>query len=903
MNILFVFIANIIIILTKGDHVNESDYKNETYEIQPSLVEIKNNLFIILKAVVGSKENTSESYQKCVRNITNIIQNKTENDSIINEMINKLYKGSSKGFIDLSGFYNCINSKDEKDEFNYYTIYPIIGNNKKDQINTFKPTAIEKDLWIFGICLKNELCEEDALKEMFEKVKNLFQLFPDYNKDTINIIDNLGEYHKMKKLKSVLINSIPLYFVIIQVIFIIFKIIPVKIFGYCIKKKYISEIENNPKKLGSLFNKSSFNNKINIQIRECFSFTDNLDELINPKKENDLYNLEDITYIKGIQTLGIIFFIFGTTFIYFFNYPICISLLDEKIDYMKAKTTSILIILWRISPALLLSCSGYSLCYKFLNFLDKKLANISSENIETMKRIGKGSEMQEENNISKEETNNDNLSDPINKSKSSSSNNKESNYYSESNLNSEDDISKEIGLKSFVEDSYGIKYYQKDISKKALNNLFDNQNVNEAMALSKISTAATPYSFYFSFLFRQIHKLVNLNICIPLFKKSFPIFLASNSPGAPLLNYLMKEIIEKVDYGLGNFFMFLNFYELFSESHDDKDKHEICVLEIFSIIVSEFNFFIIGTLLIFICYKRKYSLDYILCFLILIFIVFKIILLFIKKANPGTFYFDSDYQKLFFNPIFNFDYFLIGMFFGIVNYAVQNEISKKESLMNERPMVTIPIFISRLCDYQKRENFIIMIISTVFMLFFLIIFPILFIHKFEEIIEKNDPPIYFTILSSIDVDLFIGLFHLFMMSCYISGRNMVFKFFNSGIWTQGAKLYFWLVMLTPLVNYYIIYKTETQLNLSFTIVLFYGAICSVNLYLISFFFFIILEVPYKKLTKLYFNISSKINSNEEDDDEENDSKYPLQKNSLITELSEKDLEAEGKDDNDNEEED
>ena len=73
--------------------------------------------------------------------------------------------------------------------------------------------------------------------------------------------------------------------------------------------------------------------------------------------------------------------------------------------------------------------------------------------------------------------------------------------------------------------------------------------------------------------------------------------------------------------------------------------------------------------------------------------------------------------------------------------------------------------------------------------------------------------------------------------------------------------------------------------------------------MISFFFFIILEVPYKKLTKLYFNISSKINSNEEDDDEENDSKYPLQKNSLITELSEKDLEADGKDDNDNEEED
>lgn len=898
MNILFGFIINIVILLTKQEYDNENDYKNKIQDIAPSLTEIRNNLAIILNAVTNNTNNTSPSYKACVKNIKN---NTKENELIINEMIKKLYEGSSKGFIDLSSFYNCINPKDNKNEFNYYTIYPKIGDNKREEINTFKSKAIEEDLWIFGICLKNELCEEDGLKEIFEEVKKLFQMFPEYNKENINIIDNLEEYHKMVSAKSVLINLIPVYFIIIQIIFIIFKAIPVKIFGYCIKKKYIREVENNPKKLGSLFNKSSFNHKINLKIRECFSFSENLDELINPKKENDLYNLEDITYIKGIQTLGIIFFIFGTTFIYFFNYPICISVLQEKIDYMQAGTTSVLIILWRISPALLLSCSGYSLCYKFLNFLDKKLANISSENLETIKRLSNGSEKNEESNISKEEKTSDNFSAPINKSKLSSSKSKEINYFSESSLNSEEDITKDIGLKSFVEDSYGIKYYQKDISKRALNNLFDNQNVNEAMALSKISTTVTPYSLYFSFLLRQTHKLVNLNICIPLFKYSFPIFLALNSPGAPLLNYLMKEIIKKLDYGFGNFFMYLNFYELFSEKHDDKDNLEICVLEVFSLIVSELNFFIIGTLLIFICYKNKFSLDYILCFLIVIFCIFKIILLFVKHANPGTFYFDSVYQRLFFNPIFNFDYFLIGMFFGIVNYAVQNEISKKESLMNERPMVTIPIFVSNLCDYQKWGNFIILIISTVIMLISLIIFPILFKHNFDDIITNNNPPIYFTILSSIDVDLFIGLFHLFMMSCYISGRNMFFKYFNSPIWTQGAKLYFWLVMLAPLVNYYVIYKTETQLNLSFTIVLIYGAICSVNLYLISFFFFVLLEVPYKKLIKLYYNISSKINSNEEDEDEENESNYPLQKNSLITELSEKDLE--GKDDNDNEEED
>jgi len=899
MNILFAFIIIIVILLTKEENTNETDYKNESKVVKPSLFDISKNLQIILRAVIENKTNTSQSYINCVDNITN----SARNGSYINKMIEKLYEGSSKGFIDLSGFYNCINITDNKEEFNYYTIYPKIGDNIKEQINKFDDQSIEEDLWIFGICLKNELCEEEALKEIFEKVKELFDMFKKYNKDNINIIDNLGEYHKIVSSSSVFIKLIPLYFVIIQVIFIIFKIIPTKIFGYCIKKKYIREVENNPKKLGSLFNKSSFNNKINLKIRECFSFTDNLDELINPKKENDLYNLEDITYIKGVQSLGIIFFIFGTVFIYFFNYPICISEQNEKIEYMKGGTTSILIIFWRISPALLLSCSGYSLSYKFLNFLDKKLANISSENLETIKRLSKENEKQEKNDIQKEEEEkNDNLSEPINKSKISSSINKELNDFIGSDLNSEEDKSQEIGQKSFVEDSYGIKYYQKDISKRALNNLFNNQNVNEAMILSKISTTVTPYSLYFSFLFRQIHKLANLNLCIPFFKYCFPILLAYNSPGSPLLNYLIKEVIEKVDYGFGNFFMYLNFYELFNKEHDDKESHEICVLEVFSIIVSEFNFFIIGTLLIFICYKKKYSLDYILCFLILIFLIFKMLLILLTEANPGTFYFNSYYQRLFFNPIFIFDYFLIGMFFGIVNYAVQNEISKKESLMNERPMVTIPIIVSKLCDYQNCGNFIFFIISSIFMLFFLIIFPILFIIEFDKIIKNNNPTIYFKIFGSIDVDLFISFFHLFMMSCYISGRNMFFKFFNSGSWTHGAKLYIWLIMLAPLVNYYIIYKTETQLNLNFTIVLIYGAICSVNLYLISFFFFVILEVPYKKLIKLYFNISSKINSNEEDEDEENDTKYPIQKNSLVTELNEKDLEVEGKDDNINEEE-
>ena len=59
-------------------------------------------------------------------------------------------------------------------------------------------------------------------------------------------------------------------------------------------------------------------------------------------------------------------------------------------------------------------------------------------------------------------------------------------------------------------------------------------------------------------------------------------------------------------------------------------------------------------------------------------------------------------------------------------------------------------------------------------------------------------------------------------------------------------------------------------------------------------FFVIIEMPYKRLIKLYFNIHSILNkSNEEDDDDDNekeDKKNPLHSDTFFSELNEKGLE-------------
>ena len=876
-------------------------------------------VFAILKSIMASQNKDDiKEYTECINNLRKIYTSPSSND------LTKLYDGSSKGFIELGSFYNCIAKNDSNnDNYNFYTVYPILTHKLKMELAKINNDSLFHDFWIFGFCVNKKIkCEDDAFKEMIIKINKKFKVseidvFNEYynNIEHINIINNGEYYEKMTNFKDYnhIFKFLPLIFIVIQILFIIFKIVPVKIFGFCMKRKYIREIKNDPKKIDSLLNKAPFIKKINSKIRECFSLSDNFDDFISNKKNNEIFKEEDLTYIKGMKAIGSFFLVFGTTYIYFFNYPICISEDTEKKDYLKSWGCRILIIFWRFAPALLLSASGYSLSYKFLNFLDKKLLNYAQDNIENNNLKDENNKIEENDNaknlLEKQEKSNVNISDVKTLSNSNSTKNNAVNYTAFNNSNN--DISSKIedsNTKSYLENTLGIKFYQNDISKKTLNNMFGNQGVNETVTLSKISTSYIPYSVLFNFLFRQIHKIFCLPIGIHFFKDTLPIIVIWNNGGAPLMNYFFVEVIDKLQTGLGNIFFYKNFVDLFQPHSEKNNKDEqVSFLELFSILVCELNYFLIGSISVFICYKKKIALDTIIIFLIILFLIFKIIYNFKKEPNnPGMFYVDSVYQRFFFNPIFNFNYYLIGMLFGIVNYVVQNDISKNDSFIKERPLVGIPIFISKACDNKKKKNIVHYVLSLIFLIIFFVIFSALFSSNFKQIIQDNKPSNLFKFISSIDIDIFIYLFHFFIISCYISGRNMFFKFFNSNVWLQISKLYFWIIIFTSFLTYFILYKTETQVNLGLFIVMIYGAICGTNLYVISLLFFIIFELPYKKLIKLYFNISSKLNEivDEEDAEEDNNTKqYPLHSISM-NEINEKDLETDtpgykGEDDDEN----
>lgn len=835
-----------------------------------NLMEHLNTLLLII-----NKTNASISAQ-CLKNLDDNYRNKYDK-------IEELYEGSSKGFVDMNSFLSCTNNTNNT----FFSIYPNWTKEARMDIARLHKENLQQHLWIFGVCLKKDICSSEDIKLIFDSLNNLFEKpFKLYNKDNIIVDDYLKTKEQKMNTTYIFLNLIPFYLIFFQIIFMVFKVIPVKLFQCCLRRKYLRDIDNSKGEINmdNLLSNASFSRQIDLKIRKCFSISEIVDDILYSKK-SELFKDEDMTYIKGIKTLGVILFIFGFSFTILYNYPLCLSEVEKRKSYMTDKRTIFLIISFRLAPALILSASGYSLSYKFLNFLDKKLTNYvldnSEQSINNSEQGNTSINNSEASQINEDNTNK--ISEKMNKS-----NNTKGNSCS---LESSSDASK-----SYYENTFGIKFYSEDASKNVLNKMFKGQRVNENVLLYETSTDKIPYSMYFNFIFRQWHKLVCLAIGMLSFRLSFPILLVIG--GSPLIYYIYQTFFDKMSTSMTNYLYVGNFIDLYSGS----DK--FLMMQLFCIPMSEFNYFMIGSVLIFICYKKKLRLDIFIIILLIVSIAFKIVYVLtnLEDRNPGMFYTDSAYQRFFFNPIFNFSFYLIGMLFGMVNYIVQNGLTKKESLIKERPFGKIPLYLSKLCLYhqkgQKSNHYAHFIIIVLLLLFSLLIIPILFANNFENIIEKNSPDIFFITVSLIDIELFIYCFHIFSMSCYVSGQNIFFEILNANISSYGMKLSFWMVLGTPTLTYLVVYNNEANINLSFFMVLVYGSITLINTIVISLIFFLVMEMPYKKLVKLYFNISAELNKVYlEEESEENGG---INDGDIgMNELNEKDLLEENGDENKN----
>ena len=176
------------------------------------------------------------------------------------------------------------------------------------------------------------------------------------------------------------------------------------------------------------------------------------------------------------------------------------------------------------------------------------------------------------------------------------------------------------------------------------------------------------------FILYQSHKYLIL-IGYSLFQRFslYPLF--SISSNTPMWKFLNVMILERPDYP-SYFLSFLGFrYFLIGDTRYDQT-----IVDYFWIPFNEIVFFLSGILIISIGYKFKLRIDYFIIILFFIVYISKILFSYFKTTQENEsfystlYYYLFDYGKFMTTPEFNFPSYLIGMYFGFINYCVQKGI-------------------------------------------------------------------------------------------------------------------------------------------------------------------------------------------------------------------------------------
>ena len=187
-----------------------------------------------------------------------------------------------------------------------------------------------------------------------------------------------------------------------------------------------------------------------------------------------------------------------------------------------------------------------------------------------------------------------------------------------------------------------------------------------------------PNYYFFKFLFLQSYKYILLFFSLIFMKYSlYDINIILNRRKTPFME-LYKYNLKDDKFFFIKFFSFL----LFNTGSYEFLKIQNLV-QYYYLPINEIFFFIFGTLLISIGYKFKLRIDYII-FTCGFFIYFSKILIYIiildKKDYYSTqYYYLYGYGEIMTNPMFNLPYYLMGMYFGLINFCIQKGISLHKS--------------------------------------------------------------------------------------------------------------------------------------------------------------------------------------------------------------------------------
>ena len=757
-------------------------------------------------------------------------------ENFTEQLYEKFLLHSSKSKNDLMSFFYCMedNKKNITPIYVIMKIYELSVNLnviKDKNVTQLKENSnhsmIYPAYYLLGFCLpfisecyneKNE--KKSEYKNIIEKIFDLRYELYQINRTIIETeIVTIKEKENIWKNEDTLIlflHFIPLLIIIIQIIFCLFPFTPKILIVFI--RKFICCNKNKNLNSKSLYN----------PIKKIFRIGDNIDEIYGSSKLNSkLNNDSGIQFIIGIQGCNILFMIVGNVFETLIHSPTHIfSVLNFKkvmIDYKY----SLLFYCVRYAPKMLFACSGFILSYKLLSYIedktdeirDKKFSENQSELMESDKKI---------KNVLKE------------KSKP----------------------------KEFID---------------------------------------IPIYYIFRFISYQIHKYFIFFLVI-IFTK-FSMYYIQFSHKTPIWKFLNETILKKTNtlqillqflLIRPNLFVFNNPYKTYnvnSTLYDNKTLNDSNIisnissnvteeesnfikstfLDYYWMISNEILFFIFGVFIIYFFYKTKNFpiQNYFLGFSGII-VILRLFLIFYFEFSTMEYLSHFGYGQIFKNPLFNFNFYLIGMYFGMINYIVEKKLNPTLVSEHNKKFLLSPSYkANNFRKYNKKSKF-----YEYIWIGYFIIFIMNFTHKILFLIWPNDNlyqitkkcliiQILIEIFYSIDTELFIYFFFYISIFHFIKGNNVIHSLLTFHYWIRYHKLYYSYLVTLPSVSLFFLYQSESRISLSFYNIIFYSVIIWIIAQLIASFTFIFFEMPFKKLIKLlYRKRDREIEISQEKDEDE-----------------------------------
>jgi hypothetical protein len=372
---------------------------------------------------------------------------------------------------------------------------------------------------------------------------------------------------------------------------------------------------------------------------------------------------------------------------------------------------------------------------------------------------------------------------------------------------------------------------------------------------NKFSLICHPYSDYrsnirvgllFHFIGLQIYKYIIYVISIFFFKYSFyTLFTLSNFQG-PIWIYFKNTVIDI--YSNLQRFSELLLFSSFS-------KTLYYPYDLFYLATNEIIYFLLSTVLIFYFYKKNFRLDKFILVIIITGIIGKVIFFTFNYPDflPSMVFQSHDFYFILKNPLYSISNFYIGLYFGLVNYCIQNSINKEKLQQEKKSFLKYPTAFIEFFKFPQLVKTILVSLSS-FIILCTTLVSFVFIYRTFFMATDDDMTKFYTnywvnLYFTFDVELVSLMLFLLLCPILLLGDNFIFAMLKSNFWNVISKPYYTYTLIGNIIILYLFYQSETRVKINFLNVIFYSILAITIIVISSALVYITIEVPMKRVNK------------------------------------------------------